>query len=155
MGRFKNIAGMQVAKSFEGVRANKAVRVELVERPFGSTVGIQFVRIFIAGKGVSTEQFSGSRLAMAEQTYAVAASMIAPAPAPKAEAPKVEKPKAAQPKERVVFELGNAQLVLVQGKVPTYEVRVNGKTEIERRAGLAWRAVEKELKTEVETLALA
>lgn len=108
MSKFINLSGMVVKQAADG---QDGTRVELCERPAGSTRGVRYVRVLRDGVGISTEQFSGYRAADADKRFA---ELTQPQPA----APKAKKEKAAKPAagEEVVYDAGDVRVVKISGK---------------------------------------
>ncbi|NNJ12095.1 hypothetical protein EKD04_017330 [Chloroflexales bacterium ZM16-3] len=148
MGRFKNYHGMVVMHAVEGTnKAGELLRVERVERPEGSTLGVVWVRQLVNGVGVSSEQFGGERAVYADRFFALAAKKIVAAPAPSegGEVPATPARVATPAPETVLLDQGDVQVVMVTGKAPRFEVRRAG-VEVEVvPATSAWRAEQKAL----------
>jgi hypothetical protein len=132
-------------------------RVELCERPTGSTRGVRYVRVLRGGAGVSTEQFSGSRASLADGTFIDLASrysagearrhgaaLAEPVPAPaaprQAKAPKAAKAAKPTASEEVVYAAGAVQVVKVSGKPTVFRTLKAGVVVSETPcAPQAWR----------------
>lgn len=119
MSKFINLGGMVVMAAAE---SKDGARVELVERPIGSTQGVRYVRFLQGGQGVSTEQFGGARASLADGAFIAIAkehgcelvAVETPKPAKASKAPKASAPKAAG--EEVVYEAGDVRVIKVSGK---------------------------------------
>lgn len=131
--KFITLGGMVVMAAAESA---SGARVELVERPIGSTVGVRYVRHLQDGQGISTEQFSGARasladgafIALAQQHGAELVAVATPKAEPKApKAPKAKAPKAAAGEE-VVFEAGDVRVIKVSGKPTLLRTECAGAT---------------------------
>ncbi|NTU85759.1 MAG: hypothetical protein HGA45_41595 [Chloroflexales bacterium] len=139
MGSFKNLSEMVVLHHVEGQNAaGETLRVERVARPLGSTLGVVFVRVLVNGQGVSTEQFSGTRVALADRAFKAAAKMLGvSAPAPVAKQAGTPGP------EKVLLDEGGVQVVMITGKGARFEIRAPGAEPEVIPATAAWRAEQK------------
>lgn len=139
MSKFINLSGTQVLAEATN---EQGVRIELCTRPAGSTVGIQYVRVFVNGQGVSTEQFSGYRANQAAAAFLELvrhhAARLPEAAQPKAKTSKA--PKAPAATEEVVYEAGDVQVIKISGKPMEYRTLRSGQVvDVQHCAPQSWR----------------
>jgi hypothetical protein len=141
MGQFKHLSGMVVMHHVEGPNADgKLVRVEHVERPMGASLGVVWVRVFIDGQGISAEQFSGVRVALADRAFKVAARQIAG----QGPAPKPARVAGAAGPETVLLDEAGVTVVMITGKGARFEIRRSGAEPEVIPATARWQAEKKQ-----------
>jgi hypothetical protein len=143
MGAYKHYSGMIVLHVTEGLTADGAMlRVERVQRPMGSTLGIVFVRTLLNGEGSTTEQFSHWRVSLADRAFkAAAAKIIGTTPEQVAA---VAKPIRSSPgAERVLLDEAGVTVVMIIGREPRFEIRAPGREVEIIPATRSWKAEQK------------
>lgn len=155
MGRYKHITtmhGTQVTRSEGGYDATGAtLRIEMVARPEFAP-DVRWIETYRNGVGETTEQFSRSRRAEAEQVYTAAVAALLPEP-PAPSAPKVAPKAAPGGAEQVVETVGAVLVVMIKGSRPRFEVRTPAGVQKTIPATRAWRTEQQQAVAFAQSLA--